>query len=48
MDIRYPTVSVLSCEDQRQYTNDIKNHSATSFKEVFLYVLREYYFKDNI
>ncbi len=38
MDIRYPTLSVLSCEDQRQYTNDIKNHSATSFKEVLLYV----------
>ncbi len=48
MDIRYPTLSVLSCEDQRQYTNDKKNHSTTSFKEVLLYVLRGYYFKDNI
>lgn len=48
MDIRYPTLSVLSCEDQRRYTNDKKNHSTTSFKEVLLYVLREYYFKDNI
>lgn len=35
MDIRYPTLSVLSCEDQRQYTNEKKITARRASKKCF-------------
>lgn len=44
--MKYPTISRLSIEDRKQYKDSQKKQSLSSFDDVMLYVLQEYYLKD--